>query len=142
MAKKKARKATGAKAKGTKARTARRKASVPPAGPLMLEQAQALAKARQPAATAKAAIVQPNPASVSIERKRLARRQDQEFKRRTREYKATLAIMKERGVKGLGPKPKAGQPAPQARPKPLQVLAEGDSWFDYPVPLFSGGVIA
>jgi hypothetical protein len=24
---------------------------------------------------------------------------------------------------------------------PLQILAEGDSWFDYPVPLFGGGII-
>ena len=50
--------------------------------------------------------------------------------------RGALAIMKRRGVKGLGSKPKKGTPA-----RPLHVFAEGDSWFDYPVPLFGGGVI-
>lgn len=128
--------------KSSKKPAVRRKKAVPPGkGPVTLKQAQALARAQQPVSTAKSAVAQPNPASVGVERKKLERRQDQEFKRRIREYKATLAIMKERGVKGLGPAPKRGEPAPKSRPKPLQILAEGDSWFDYPVPFFGGGIV-
>ena len=55
--------------------------------------------------------------------------------------RGALAIMKRRGVKGLGSKPKKGAPAAKAPARPLQVFDEGDSWFDYPVPLFGGGVI-
>ena len=71
----------------------------------------------------------------------LRKKQDLERKQRIKDYKATLSIMKKRGVKGLGPKkPKGGRALKQAS-KPLQVFAEGDSWFDYPVPFFGGGII-
>jgi hypothetical protein len=66
---------------------------------------------------------------VGLERRRLERRQERERRRRIEEYKTTLAIMKKRGVKGL--------PSTQ----PLQVFAEGDSWFHYPVPAFGDGII-
>ncbi len=129
-----------------------------PAGesPVTLEQARALVRARAPkralrgpAATAPAA----SPESIGLARERLAAERRREDERRIREYQATMEIMKRRGVKGLDAKavkagkrraPGAGRPA--AAPKapaaqPLQIFAEGDSWFDYPPFLFSGGLI-
>src|SRR5262249_33251003 len=37
----------------------------------------------------------------------------------------------------------AEEPAPQGAESfaPLQIFAEGDSWFEYPVPFFGGGII-
>jgi hypothetical protein len=114
------------------------------AGPVTLAQARALATVAAPVArTAKAAaVVTTSPAPVGIERRRLARSQQQERRRRIKEYKATLAIMKKRGVKGLAPKAAKGAKAlGTAAATPLQVFAEGDSWFEYPVPFFGGGII-
>ncbi len=131
-----------ARARSSPAGAARRKSAAPPAGPVTLAQARALAKLAVPLPKGgKAALVPASPASVGVERRKLELKQEQERRRRIREYKATLAIMKKRGVKGLGPKKKKGGPAPKAPPKPLQVFAEGDSWFDYPVPFFGGGII-
>jgi hypothetical protein len=67
-------------------------------------------------------------------------KQEQERRKRIREYKITLAIMKRRGVKGLGGKRAKTAPAMLAA-QPLQVFAEGDSWFEYPVPFSGGGII-
>ena len=133
MAKKRTRRAKGARAKSSAA-----------SGPVTLAQARALATAAAPVArTAKAAaVVTTSPALVGLERRRLARSQQQERRRRIKEYKATLAIMKKRGVKGLAPKTAKGKLlATAAAATPLQVFAEGDSWFEYPVPLFGGGII-
>ena len=49
--------------------------------------------------------------------------------------------MKKRGVKGLAPRTVKAARTPKTAAKPLQVFAEGDSWFDYPVPFFGGGII-
>src|SRR4051794_8191623 len=75
-------------------------------GPVTLREAKALAEARSPqramrgqAATVPAA----SPASVGAERQKLAKQRREENKQRIREYKATLEIMKQRGVKGLTP---------------------------------------
>ena len=120
----------------------RAKTATPGSGPVTLAQARALAKAQTPLPKGgKAALVPATPASVGMERRKLALKQEQERRRRIREYKATLAVMKKRGVKGLGPKPRKGVPAAKGGPTPLQVFAEGDSWFDYPYPFFGGGVI-
>jgi lysophospholipase L1-like esterase len=85
-----------------------------------------------------------SPGSVGIERKklRLQRRRDDET--RVRQFKAMMEIMKKRGVVGLAP---AGEAPTRRTAKeagsvlPLQILAEGDSWFDYPPFLFKGGII-
>jgi hypothetical protein len=107
-----------------------------------LAQARALAKVRAPLARgAKAARVDTSPATVGLERHKLALKQDQERHKRIKEYKATLTIMKKRGVRGLAPRTARGGRAPKSAAKPLQVFAEGDSWFDYPVPFFGGGII-
>lgn len=114
----------------------------PATGPVTLAQARALANAGIPQPKGgKAALATASPAAVGAERRKLELKQQQERRRRIREYKVTLAIMKKRGVKGLAPKAKKGARAPKAPPKPLQVFAEGDSWFDYPVLFFGGGVI-
>ena len=45
------------------------------------------------------------------------------------------AAAEKRGQARARPPPKGGSFAP------LQIFAEGDSWFDYPVPFFGGGII-
>lgn len=128
--------------KSPPSRVAKAAAAAPGTGPVTLKQARALARLAVPLPKGgKAALVPASPASVGVERRKLALKQEQEKRRRIKEYRATMAIMKKRGVKGLAPRRKRGAPAPKAPPKPLQVFAEGDSWFDYPVPFFGGGVI-
>lgn len=150
---------------------------IPPKGPLTLKQARAVVLARlEPqqavaaagavrrralGAVAKAAVaplaMPATPQTVETARRLLAMQQHEEMKQRTRDYKATLALLQRRGVKGLpekAPPAKAGTAAapkrrraggapiaPTAASGPLRVFAEGDSWFDYGVPLFGGGVI-
>ena len=119
----------------------------PPIGPLTLEEATAIVRASRPALTAKSAVktVAPptSPAAVGAERKELKQKQQDEIARRTQEYRDVMRLMKKRGAragalrKGMG----GGAVAKPAGFAPLQILAEGDSWFDYPVPLFGGGII-
>jgi hypothetical protein len=113
------------------------------AGPVTLAQARALAKMSAPVERgARQALAPVSAATVGFERRKLEVKQDLERRRRITEYKATLAIMKKRGVKGLARRTvKSGRAPKAAASRPLQVLAEGDSWFDYPVPLFGGGII-
>jgi N-acetylmuramoyl-L-alanine amidase len=99
-------------------------------------------------------------ASVQTQQRRLAIAQRTDMRERLREYKATLALLKARGTQGLSAASTKAQPAKAQRSRaaktvpaaaaggasaadssPLRVLAEGDSWFDYPVPFFGGGVI-
>lgn len=122
-------------------------------GPVTLAEAQALVQAQSPkrarrASVSRAAARVPaaSPATIGAERERLEQQNEEELDRRIREYEATLSIMKQRGVKPLPVKaaraPKRRAPAAAAVGiQPLQIFAEGDSWFDYPVPLFGGGII-
>ena len=111
-------------------------------GPVTLAQARALAKVRAPLERGAQVAVEPaSPATVGLERRKLEKKQDLERRQRIKEYKTTLAIMKKRGVKGLTPRAVKRGRAPRAAAGPLQVFAEGDSWFDYPVPFFGGGII-
>jgi hypothetical protein len=117
-------------------------------GPVTLEEARALARAAQPKRALRRAAARPpaTPASVGEERERLAAEQRVERERRIREYKATMEIMKRRGTRRAAPKGAAkgrrrAPGAPAAGFQPLQVFAEGDSWFDYPPFLFKGGII-
>src|SRR5215212_8149713 len=114
---------------------------VPATGPVTLKQARAIAAATAPAAKAGKALPPPTPAGVAVERQKLAAKQEQDRRNRIREYKATLAVMKKRGVKGLGRKSPKTAAAPKTGALPLQVFAEGDSWFKYPIPFFGGGII-
>jgi hypothetical protein len=120
------------------------------AGPVTLAEAKALAQAKQPKlavrAARKSAAPPASPAAVGAERKNLEKERREEFKRRIREYKATMEIMKKRGARRPRPK-KAAKPKGEERALegesfvPLQIFAEGDSWFDYPVPFFGGGIV-
>ncbi len=131
-----------------KPRAATVKAAAPAAGPVTLQEAQALARGKQPALAlrgAKSEVAEPtSPAPVAIERKERDKRAEAELDRRIRDYKATMAIMKKRGA--LPPGARTGGKRMAAAPQaaafvPLQVVAEGDSWFDYPIPLFGGGIV-
>ena len=138
------------KAKAGVGRPARRAA--PASGPVTLEEARALARARHPAATtastvrrgARAAVkLSATPGTVGLEKRKLDITNQRELQRRVTEYKATLNILKERGATNVsaGGRRRAAAAAPKVVSNPLQILAEGDSWFDYPALLFGGGVI-
>ena len=125
-------------------------AAVPDTGPVTLEEARALAHVSQPAMAARAVrkeVAPPiSPAAIGAEREKLKAEQRTERARRISEYRATMMVMKRRGARG--PRAAAfdaagGPPAAAADGSfdPLQILAEGDSWFDYPVPFFGGGII-
>jgi hypothetical protein len=147
---------TRTKTAAKKARTTKapvRRAALTTGGPVTLEQAKALVRARAPRHALRAQRG-PRPAAspenVGAERKKLEIQRRHEIKRRIQEYKEVLEIMKQRGVKGLRPKaakagrrraPGAPRPKAAAAAQPLQIFAEGDSWFDYPIPFFGGGVI-
>jgi hypothetical protein len=119
-------------------------------GPVTLDEAKALAQAKHPKlamrAARKGAAPPASPAPVGAERERLEQERRAEFTRRIQEYKATMEIMKKRGARRPRSKrahaPKRGKPAPESEAfAPLQIFAEGDSWFDYPIPFFGGGII-
>lgn len=139
-----------ARSPAAKPRAAAAKAAPPGGGPVTLEEAQALARAKQPALalrTAKGkAAVPTSPEPVALKREERDKRAKDELDRRIREYKATMAILKKRGAlpPAARPGPKRMTAAPQLQAfVPLQVVAEGDSWFDYPypVPFWGGGII-
>ncbi len=118
----------------------RAKAATPAAGPVTLAEAKALALTKQPKlALRKAAAGPTSPAAVGLEQKKLDQKRRDEIDRRVREYKATMAIMKQRGARR--PAARAAAKAKGAAFEPLQIFAEGDSWFDYPVPFFGGGIV-
>ena len=128
------------------AKRAAKAAAVPASGPLTLDEARALAYAKRPKMAArKAALPAATPGTVGLERKKLEQERKAEIARRVREYKDTMSLMKRRGARR--PARKAGEPTEggpaMAAPSfaPLQIFAEGDSWFDYPPFLLKGGVI-
>src|SRR5262249_5834535 len=126
------------------------KETPPDAGPVSLAEAKALAQAKHPKLAVRpvkeSVAPQTSPAAVGAERERLEKQRRDEFTRRKREYKATMEIMKKRGARRPRPKKEAKPKNEEAAPEPesfvpLQIFAEGDSWFDYPVPFFGGGII-
>jgi hypothetical protein len=133
--------------------TARRaRATLPADGAVTLTQAKAIVAARAPTRApapagkkAGPAPAETTPGDVGRERKQLKQAQRREQRQRIQDYKAVMQVMQQRGVKGLpeaAPPPGAARaPAARAAAGPLRVLAEGDSWFDYPVPLFGGGIV-
>src|SRR3981189_2866150 len=118
---KKAKKAAPVKARvKTRSKTSK-KAMAPDTGPVTLEEARALAAAKQPTlalrAVRKTTAPPASPAAVGAERKKLKKEQRDERARRVREYKATMEIMKNRGARR--PRPKGlraadGEPTAQA----------------------------
>ncbi len=146
------------KGKSAKARKAQRPGNTRPArkstaikalatGPITLKEAQALVAASHPVSKARSAAVPPtNPADVGRARRDLEARRERERRRRIQEFTETLTLMKRRGARAPAPKGKQKPPAAAQEPKdasfkPLQILAEGDSWFDYPKPFFGGSII-
>ncbi|MEJ8853529.1 hypothetical protein WKW79_03055 [Variovorax robiniae] len=141
-------------------RTAAPTEAAPDEGAVTLEQAKAIvaarARARTPAPAGVSASALPPPTATSLrdvarERKQLAQAQRREQKQRIQDYKAVMQVMKQRGVEGMAPAEQAaaaaagpgarGPLAASAPGGPLRVFAEGDSWFDYPYPLFGGSII-
>lgn len=136
--------------KGVKKQRKIVKETPPDAGPVSLAEAKALAQAKHPKLAVRPvreSVAPPtSPAAVGAERERLEKQRRDEFTRRKREYKATMEIMKKRGARRPRPKKEAKPRDEEAAPEtesfvPLQIFAEGDSWFDYPVPFFGGGII-
>lgn len=145
----KAKPATAKRAPMAAPRARQRAAKVPDGGPLTLAEARALAVARQPKAMAPRALqVAPpaTPRSVAQEREKLRQAQDAEVAQRVREYSQTMALLKTRGARApaaaAAPAGAAKTPLAPAAPAafmPLQIMAEGDSWFDYPPFALKGG---
>ena len=144
---KKAKKAAPVKARVKTRTKTPTKAIVPDTGPVTLEEARALAEAKQPTlalrAVRKTTVPPASPAAVGAERKKLKKEQRDERARRVREYKATMEIMKRRGARRARPKAikaDGGEPTAEGGGSfaPLQIFAEGDSWFEYPIPFFGG----
>jgi hypothetical protein len=134
------------KKKATRAQ-ARTKGIAAGTGPVTLAEARALARAKRPKfavrAMRKDAVPPASPAAVGAEREKLEKERRAEIANRIREYEATMAIMKRRGARRPRAKSAAKpKPAPTGGSfAPLQIFAEGDSWFHYPAPFFGGGII-
>lgn len=118
-------------------------------GPLTLAEAQRLARRNAPRRTMRrmsaTAVAAPTIGDVGAERKNLVKANDADREQRIREYRATMELLKRRGARA---EPAAARVrrrralgAPAASFAPLQVVAEGDSWFDYPPFLLTGGII-
>ena len=133
-------------AKFTRAK-ARAKTVEPSEGPVTLEEARAIAgSARTVRAARKAASHPLTPEPVGIARERLNRDYLDEVKQRTDEYEAIISIMQKRGARAPHKKRSGAPKKPELKKEaaafvPLKILAEGDLWFHYPVPLFGGGII-
>lgn len=138
-------------------RSPSRARSAPPAaaapGPLTLDEARRLAtparaaKRRAPKPGRRRALAAAVPAvgvvELAVERRKRALARRAERQQRIAEYAAVMGLLQERGVRKAAPKGRRRAPAraPKALARPLKVFAEGDSWFDYPVPLFGGGIV-
>ena len=121
--------------------------AAPATGPVTLDEARAIARATRPEVAVRAAVaavaVPQSPEAVGDERQQLERKRREERARRIADYKETMEIMKARGARPL-PEAAAGgidvdATTADAGFVPLQILAEGDSWFDYPPFFFTGG---
>jgi hypothetical protein len=146
--------------KARKTPVRKRKASVPSgammmaaaAGPVTLEEARVLAGVSRPKKPLSAGLEStpgvpaqaPSVRALGEQKKKLRDEQRAERAKRIDEYKSVMDIMKARGARPPGQAGAAGgavMAGAAAGFAPLQVLAEGDSWFNYPVPLFGGGII-
>jgi len=73
------------------------------------------------------------------ERRQLESQRRAELERRRRAYDESYALLASRGIRlspGLSLRPEV-----TAIRDPLRILAEGDSWFSYPVPGSGGGIV-
>lgn len=130
-----------------------RSTATPPSGPLTLAdarrmmQAAARAKRRAPRPGRRRGLAAAAPevgvVVLAVERRKRALARRAERQRRIADYAAMMSLLQEHGVRKAAPKGRRRAPAraPKALVRPLKVFAEGDSWFDYPVPFFGGGII-
>ena len=113
------------------------------AGPVTLAQARALASLAVPLPKGgKAALVPASPARVGVERRKLAAEAGAGTPPPHPGIQGHARNHEEARREGTGAEGRRRAGARRkAAAKPLQVFAEGDSWFDYPVPFFGGGII-
>ena len=133
-------------AKKPAAKKATRRAAPPSDEPLTLEEAQAIARSARPARTVRRAVAKaaPTDAAVAKEQHALESERDRERKRRETEYRDVMKLLERNGVRKSAPAAKGRRKAVRRAPavaNPLRIMAEGDSWFEYPVPFFGGGII-
>ena len=125
-------------------------AAVPETGPVTLEEARALAQVSQPAMVARAVrkeVAPPiSPAAIGAEREKL--KAEQRTERGSPHQRIQSHHDGHEAARRTGPRAAAfdaagGPPAAAADGSfdPLQIFAEGDSWFDYPPFIFGGGII-
>ncbi len=134
------------KKQARKKKAARRRSVVAAAtatGPLTLEEAKALAAPPTPARALSldARTLGETPGAVGLARRQRAIAVRKENRRRIAEYTATLKLLKKHGVADPSLPVRTRALAAPKVTQPLQVFAEGDSWFDYPVPLFGGSIV-
>jgi len=99
MAKKRSRRRKPVRARSRRSVKSTRTPKAGATGPVTLAQARALAKARALLERgAKLALEPASPATVGLERRKLEKKQELERRKRIKEYKATLAIMKKERV--------------------------------------------
>ena len=148
------------KKKSTKKKTtAKKKVAAKPAkdNPVTLAEALALVRKKPKVRkgvrrSAKKKVATPE--AIGIARETYNKDRTKENSKRIKEFKAVMKIMKRRGVKGLLDSPKHTKKGKKKRPTkrrrpgastaggpPLQIFAEGDSWFDYPPFFIKGGLI-
>jgi hypothetical protein len=102
-----------------------------PGGPLTVARARALTAPIVTKKHVSPRVAKATPRDVGIARRQLDARHRAEIDHEIEHYNATYALLKKRGV--------AGTKTLADRQPPLRILAEGDSWFRYP--LNGGGVI-
>jgi hypothetical protein len=118
----------------------RAKAADENGSPVTLEEAQRIAGISSPSRAGRNIVDEgPSQDGIAVEQERYREARAAERARRFDEYKATMEVMKARGAR----RSDGRAVAPGVRREafvPLQIMAEGDSWFDYPVP-FKGNAI-
>lgn len=120
-------------------------------GPVTLKEAQAIAEITKPQRSSRGASVREGPTlnSIGAQQKMLKAALDDERAAGLRDYTETMKVMKARGVRlpaSAGNVERAPKRSRNASGRadavlPLQIVAEGDSWFKYPVPGAGGGII-
>jgi hypothetical protein len=107
-------------------------------GPLSLKEAQAAVLAQhavtKPLERERAALLR----RLGAQRRKLDQKRRTELRRRRKAYEDAYRLLAARGIQTAAPP--AGASLAAVAPQPLRILAEGDSWFDYPATI-QGGVI-